>query len=72
MDVTRQRYAEVAGTDVEGFERYLALAYFKLAVIAEGIASRYQSGVGVGPGFDTAHLAVPGLIAAGLSTMARR
>ena len=72
IDETAQQYADLAGVDLTGFERYLALAYFKLAVIAEGIASRYRSGVGSGPGFDTADQAVPGLIDAGLSIVSGR
>jgi aminoglycoside phosphotransferase (APT) family kinase protein len=69
-EATAQRYAELTGTDLDGFDRYLALALFKLAVIAEGIAARYRSGVGSGPGFATADQAVAGLIATGLEIMA--
>ena len=68
-DATVQAYTLAAGVDVVGFNRYLALALFKLAVIAEGIAARYRSGVGDGPGFATSNEAVPGLIASGLSAM---
>jgi aminoglycoside phosphotransferase (APT) family kinase protein len=67
IDATVQDYAERSGAEMSDFDGYLALAYFKLAVIAEGIASRYLAGAGEGPGFDSAAEAVPALIAAGLS-----
>jgi hypothetical protein len=63
-------YAELTESSLCGFDRYRALALFKLAGIAEGIATRHRSGVGNGPGFETAHQAAPGLLAAGLSIMA--
>jgi aminoglycoside phosphotransferase (APT) family kinase protein len=72
VEVTAETYARLTGADLSDFDRYLALALFKVAVIAEGIAARYRSGVGSGPGFDTAHQAVPGLIARGLSLMKAR
>jgi hypothetical protein len=37
---------------------HLALAYFKIAVIAAGIDHRYRAGAGSGPGFDMAGTAV--------------
>lgn len=64
-----QDYARASGRDLTCFEQYLALAYFKLAVIAEGIYARYLVGVGTGPGFATAGEAVEGLVAAGLSSL---
>jgi len=36
------------------WERHLALAYYKIAVIAAGIDHRRREGSGSGPGFDTA------------------
>jgi hypothetical protein len=48
---------------------HLALAYFKLALIAEGIQSRHLQGATVGPGFDTAGEAVPELVTAGLQAL---
>jgi hypothetical protein len=49
-------------SDLSELATYLALAYLKLAVIAEEIAWRRLAGAGVGPGFDTAHPAAPGLL----------
>jgi aminoglycoside phosphotransferase (APT) family kinase protein len=72
VDSLAQDYAALSGADLSEFSTYLALAYFKLAVIAEGIASRRLAGAADGPGFDTAHLAVPGLVAAGLAVLAVR
>lgn len=46
------RYAARSGADVSNLDWYLALAYFKLAVILEGIHFRFQQGKTVGDGFD--------------------
>ncbi|BBZ03801.1 acyl-CoA dehydrogenase [Mycolicibacterium chitae] len=62
-----QRYAERSGRDLSDWNFYLALAYFKLAVIAAGIDYRYRAGAGEGAGFDTAGHSVAPFIAAGLS-----
>ncbi|MCW2528379.1 MAG: acyl-CoA dehydrogenase [Pseudonocardiales bacterium] len=64
-------YAALTQTDLSNFDFYLGLAYFKLAVIAEGITARHLVGVGDGPGFGTASEAVPGLVADGLSAVGR-
>jgi aminoglycoside phosphotransferase (APT) family kinase protein len=72
IDALAQEYAVLSGADLSEFAAYLALAYFKLAVIAEGIASRRLAGASDGPGFDTAHLAVPGLVSAGLRVLSRQ
>lgn len=58
-------YAETSGLDLGSLDFYVALGYLKLAVIAEGIHSRYVAGQTVGPGFDRAGSAVPDLIDAG-------
>jgi aminoglycoside phosphotransferase (APT) family kinase protein len=70
-DVILQDYAVASGRTVSDVPFYLGLGYFKLAVIAEGIHSRHLAGAGVGPGFDTAGLSVPDLVAAGLATVGR-
>ncbi len=57
---------------LEEWEFYLALAYYKLAVIAEGIDYRYRMGGTTGAGFSTAGDAVPILLAAGLEVVRRR
>jgi aminoglycoside phosphotransferase (APT) family kinase protein len=62
-------YATRSGADLSQFASYLGLAYFKVAVIAEGIAARHRLGGGTGQGYSTAGRAVPGLIAAGLAAL---
>ncbi len=62
-------YAALSGRDLGDFDAYLGLAFFKLAVIAEGIASRHLAGAGTGTGYATSALAVPGLVAAGLRAL---
>jgi aminoglycoside phosphotransferase (APT) family kinase protein len=64
-----QDYAVHSGRDLSDIPFYLALAHFKLAVVAEGIHSRHLAGAGTGAGFETAGLAVPGLLAAGLAAL---
>jgi aminoglycoside phosphotransferase (APT) family kinase protein len=68
-DDIAQAYATRSGRDLVDFDAYLGLAYFKLAVIAEGIAARHRAGAGSGAGFDTAGQAVPGLLAAGIAVL---
>ncbi len=47
-----RRYAERSGADTGGLAWYTAFAYFKLAVILEGIHFRFTRGKTVGAGFD--------------------
>ncbi|TQM09008.1 phosphotransferase family protein [Pseudonocardia kunmingensis] len=63
------RYAERSGRDLSRLGFYLALGYFKSAVICEGIHYRYQQGQTVGEGFDTVGRAVEPLLAAGLQSI---
>ena len=62
-----ERYAERTGADVDGLNWYVALGYFKLAVVLEGIHYRYVHGQTVGAGFDRIGEVVPALVAAGLA-----
>ena len=48
-----QAYGQRSGRNVEAIDFYQVLAYYKLAVICEGIHSRYLAGETVGEGFDT-------------------
>ncbi|HET8994758.1 MAG TPA: phosphotransferase family protein [Rhodococcus sp. (in: high G+C Gram-positive bacteria)] len=64
-----QRYAVASGRDIAHWDFYMGLAYFKLAVIAEGINHRWRVGATIGDGFDKAGEAVPALVAAGLDAM---
>ncbi len=47
-----QRYATRSGRDVSNISFHLSLAFFKLAVILEGIYFRHTAGQTVGTGFD--------------------
>jgi aminoglycoside phosphotransferase (APT) family kinase protein len=49
-----ERYAAAGGAPLEHWAFHLALAYFKVGVIAAGIGHRYTQGAGGGPGFDSA------------------
>jgi aminoglycoside phosphotransferase (APT) family kinase protein len=66
-----QRYADSTGRDLARLPFYLALGYFKIAVIAEGIHARFQQGMTRGTGFDAVGDAVAPLAAAGLRVLAR-
>jgi len=59
------RYAELSGVDVSNVSWYHAFAYFKLAVICQGIAARAAGGAMLGSGFDDAQAAVEPLVRAG-------
>jgi aminoglycoside phosphotransferase (APT) family kinase protein len=59
------RYAARTGFDVSGIEWYQAFAYFKLAVVCQGIAARAAAGAMLGEGFDDARRLVAPLVAAG-------
>jgi aminoglycoside phosphotransferase (APT) family kinase protein len=60
-----ERYAEITGFDVAGIGWYQAFAFFKLAVICQGIAHRAAAGAMLGTGFDDAQGLVPQLVRAG-------
>ncbi|MFE0253536.1 phosphotransferase family protein [Streptomyces sp. NPDC059010] len=64
-----QRYAERSGRDVSAVSWYTAFAWFKLAVILEGIHYRYTLGQTVGRGFDRIGDLVPVFIEHGLTTL---
>jgi len=63
------RYADQSARDLAAVGFYLGLAYFKLAVILEGIQYRYSQGQTVGAGFDTVGTVVEPLIDAGLTAL---
>ncbi|MEU0027606.1 phosphotransferase family protein [Streptomyces sp. NPDC006335] len=63
------RYAERSGRDVSAVSWYTAFAWFKLAVILEGIHYRYTKGQTVGRGFDRIGDLVPVFIQHGLTTL---
>ena len=59
------RYAQRTGFDVSRIGWYQAFAYFKLAVICQGVAARAAGGAMLGDGFDQAAGLVAPLVAAG-------
>ena len=63
------RYETLSGRDLTELPWYVAFGYFKLAVIATGIAARHQAGGMIGEGFDNAAGAVPPLVTSGLRTL---
>ncbi|WP_149562911.1 phosphotransferase family protein [Streptomyces cacaoi] len=64
-----ERYARGSGRDVSRVHWYTAFAYFKLAVILEGIHYRWTLGQTVGAGFDRIGALVPVFIDNGLTTL---
>lgn len=60
------RYAERSGRDVSDIDFHLALAFFKLAVILEGIHYRHSHGQTLGSGFEGIGDLIAPLIQAGL------
>jgi aminoglycoside phosphotransferase (APT) family kinase protein len=63
------RYAAGRGRELADLGFHFGLAYFKLAVILEGIHYRYTRGQTVGEGFATIGAVVEPLVQAGLATM---
>jgi aminoglycoside phosphotransferase (APT) family kinase protein len=64
-----ERYAERTGFDVASIDWYQAFAYFKLAIICQGIAARAAGGAMLGSGFDSAVAMVEPLALAGLHVL---
>ncbi|MEV6565579.1 phosphotransferase family protein [Streptomyces kronopolitis] len=64
-----ERYAARSGRDVSSLAWYTAFAWFKLAVILEGIHYRFTLGQTVGAGFDRIGELVPVFIEHGLTTL---
>jgi aminoglycoside phosphotransferase (APT) family kinase protein len=60
-----ERYAARTGFDVTDADWYQAFAFFKLAVICQGIAARAAGGAMLGSGFDDAQRLVAPLVEAG-------
>lgn len=71
-DQMLDRYAQATGRDLSAMGFYTGLAYFKLAVILEGIHYRYTRGQTVGAGFDNVGAVVEPLIAAGITSLKER
>lgn len=54
VDQMASAYESATGSSLPNWDWHLALAYFKIAVIAAGIDHRYRSGATSGDGFDRA------------------
>ncbi len=67
--VLSERYAERTGLDLAHFDWYAGFAFFKLAVICEGIHYRYVQGLTVGDGFEGIGGLVEPLVARGLDAL---
>ncbi len=65
-DAVLERYHAASGRDVGDLHFHLALAFFKLAVILEGIHYRHSHGQTLGAGFDGIGDLIEPLISAGL------
>lgn len=68
-DALAQAYAARRGVDLVHWPFYLALANFKLAVIAQGISYRARKGAAADASAAGAELAVPELLAAGIRAL---
>lgn len=66
-----EAYAEVSGRSVDDLDFHVALAYYKLAVILEGIHARFLKGKTVGDGFEDIGSGVPFLARAALDVAAK-
>ena len=69
MDQLAQKYSVAAGQPLDHWDFYLALAYFKLAIIAAGIDFRARMAAGGAGHDDPVGEAVAPLIAAGLAAL---
>jgi aminoglycoside phosphotransferase (APT) family kinase protein len=69
VDDLANRYAQAAGQPLDNWEFYLALGYFKVAIIAAGIAFRARMGGGVAKDTDAVDQAVGPLVAEGLRVL---
>jgi aminoglycoside phosphotransferase (APT) family kinase protein len=65
-----RRYAEITGFDLADLAWYRAFAYFKLAVVCQGVAARAAGGAMLGSGFEQAQAIVEPLVRAGQHVLA--
>jgi aminoglycoside phosphotransferase (APT) family kinase protein len=63
------RYVERSGRDVSSLNWYVAFAFYKLAVVLEGIHFRFGKGQTVGAGFEDVGQGVVPLVAQGNETL---
>ena len=62
LDDVVARYAAATGRDLSNLDFYIVFAFYKLAVILEGINARFLMGKTVGEGFDQMAGMVTGLL----------
>jgi aminoglycoside phosphotransferase (APT) family kinase protein len=67
-----ERYAKRTGADLSDLTAYLALAHFKFAVIAQGIAARVQAGSMAGQDFGDIGAEIDRIAAEGLELLEER
>lgn len=65
-------YERAGGVDLAAWEFHLALAHYKVAVIAAGIDHRHRQGVGDGAGFESSGQAVEPYLTAAAQWAARQ
>jgi aminoglycoside phosphotransferase (APT) family kinase protein len=65
-----ETYARETGAEPYDLPFFVALAYFKLAVIVEGIHARYLDGLTVGDGYEQMEAVTPVLAEQGLEALA--
>jgi aminoglycoside phosphotransferase (APT) family kinase protein len=66
-----ERYAKGSAIPLDRLDWYVALAYYKLAIIGEGIHARYLQGKTVGEGFETMGSLIPQLIERAFAALPR-
>jgi aminoglycoside phosphotransferase (APT) family kinase protein len=69
VDELANRYSKAAEQSLDNWDFYMALGYFKVAIIAAGIAFRARMGGGVAANTDMVDQAVGPLIAEGLKLL---
>ncbi len=69
VDDLAERYSKAADRDLDNWDFYMALGYFKVAIIAAGIAFRARMGGGVAEDTDRVDEAVRPLVAEGLRAL---
>ena len=68
-DRLARRYAERTGLDPAHLDWYFGFAFYKIAVILEGIHYRFAKGLTVGEGFERIGDMVPELVGRGLAAL---
>ena len=69
VDELTERYSRAAGQSLDNWDFYMALGYFKVAIIAAGIAFRARMGGGVAADTDAVDQAVGPLVTEGLKLL---